>query len=107
MLGSASPLAMRTVENSEAIFHLELLELNVYLAFTSYAYEISGVQFVNVVRLVRAGAVRVARYTVFAVPSDGCFVVELRRCSLDALKHVLPAGPLEGIVFDVGLEHGF
>ena len=68
---------MRTVENSEAIFHLELLELIVYLAFASYAYKISGVGFIRDVRLERRSALDSDWCSVLAVPSDGRVVIKL------------------------------
>ena len=77
MLCSAPPLAVRAVENSEAIFHLKLLELDVDLAITSYTYKISGVGSISNVRLGRRSASDNDWCSVLAVPSDGCFVIKL------------------------------
>ena len=106
MLGSASPLAVRTVEDSKAICNFELLELNVDLIATSNTYKVSGVRFVSFVGDVRSVRRDVFWLAKFPVPSDGCLVVELGRSNLDSFKHVVSAVLLERVVVRVDLQHG-
>ena len=84
-----------------------MLVLDVDIVTTTNTSKVSGVRFVRFNRLVKDGGVNVARYTVLTVPSNRYFVVELRCCGLDGLKHPLLAVPLECVVRRVGLDHGF
>ena len=49
MLGSTSPLTLRAINDTEAIFDFELLELDVNLVTTFITNKISGVSFLRYV----------------------------------------------------------